>query len=50
MLITIIFILLALWLIGFLGFHILGWFIHILLAVAVIMFLWRIIRGKNPLK
>ena len=50
MLITIIFVLLALWLIGFLGFHILGSFIHILLVIAVIMFLWRVIQGKNPLK
>jgi len=47
---TIIFVLLFLWLIGFLGFHILGPFIHILLALAVIMFLWRVIQGKNPLK
>ncbi|MDP3991276.1 MAG: lmo0937 family membrane protein [Candidatus Nealsonbacteria bacterium] len=50
MLITIIFVLLVLWLIGFLGFHILGSFIHILLVIAVIMFLWRVIQGKNPLK
>lgn len=47
---TIIFVLLVLWLVGFLGFHIFGGLIHILLVVAVIMFLWRIIRGENPLK
>lgn len=50
MLITIILVLLAFWLIGFLGFHIFGGLIHILLVVAIILFLWRIIRGKNPLK
>ena len=50
MLITIATILLILWLLGFIGFHILGGFIHILLVVAVIMVLIRIIRGENPLK
>jgi len=47
---TFIFILLALWVIGFFGFHILGGLIHVLLVVAIILFLWRVIRGKNPLK
>ncbi len=50
MIISIIFVLLALWVIGFLGFHFLGGLIHILLVVAVVMFLWRIIQGRNPLK
>jgi len=50
MLTTIAIILLVLWLLGFVGFHILGGFIHILLVVAVILFLIRIIRGENPLK
>jgi len=50
MLTTIAIILLILWVLGFIGFHILGGFIHILLVVAVILFLIRIIRGKNPLK
>ena len=49
MLTTIAIILIALWLIGFVGFHMIGGFIHILLVVAVIMFLIRIIQGKNPL-
>lgn len=47
---TIIFVLLALWLAGFLVFHLLSPFIHILLVVAVIMFLWRVVQGKNPFK
>ena len=49
MLTLIAFILLALWVLGFIGFHVLGGFIHILLVVAVILFLIRIIRGRNPL-
>jgi len=50
MLTLIAFILLVLWLLGFIGFHILGGFIHLLLVVAIILFLLRIIRGENPLK
>ncbi|MFA5934802.1 MAG: lmo0937 family membrane protein [Candidatus Paceibacterota bacterium] len=46
MLYTIAIILIFLWLIGFIGFHVIGGFIHILLVVAIIMFLIRIIRGK----
>jgi len=49
MLTTIAAILVILWLIGFLGFHVLGNFIHILLVIAIIMFLVRVIRGENPL-
>ncbi|HUC88609.1 MAG TPA: lmo0937 family membrane protein [Candidatus Paceibacterota bacterium] len=45
MLTIIAIILLVLWLIGFIGFHVLGGFIHILLVVAIIMFLIRIISG-----
>lgn len=43
-------ILLILWAVGFIGFHVLGGFIHFLLVLAIILFLIRIIRGKNPLK
>lgn len=50
MLLAIAFILLLLWLIGFVGFHVLGGFIHILLVLAIIMVLIRVIRGENPLK
>lgn len=49
MLTTIAAILIVLWLVGFLGFHVLGGFIHILLVIAVIMILVRIIQGRNPL-
>ncbi len=50
MLTTIAVILLVLWLLGFLAFPAIGWFIHVLLIVAIIMFLIRIIQGENPLK
>ncbi|MFA6050188.1 MAG: lmo0937 family membrane protein [Candidatus Paceibacterota bacterium] len=50
MLTTIAFILLVLWLLGVLGAYSLGWFIHVLLVIAIIMFLIRVIQGENPLK
>lgn len=48
MLTTIATVLIILWLVGFIGFHVLGSFIHILLVLAVIFFLLRIIKGENP--
>ncbi|MGI9088604.1 MAG: lmo0937 family membrane protein [Chthoniobacterales bacterium] len=39
MLYTIAVILLVLWLVGWLGFHLLGGLIHIVLVVAIILFL-----------
>ncbi len=50
MLITIAVILLVLWLLGVVGVYSIGWFIHLLLVAAVIMFLVRIIQGQNPIK
>jgi Family of unknown function (DUF5670) len=50
MLTTIAVILLVLWLLGFLSGYVLGGFIHVLLVVAIILFLIRIIRGENPIK
>ncbi|MFA6301236.1 MAG: lmo0937 family membrane protein [Candidatus Paceibacterota bacterium] len=50
MLTTIATILVVLWLLGFLGFHVLGSFIHVLLVIAIILFLIRIIQGRNPLQ
>lgn len=43
---TIAIILLILWLLGFVGFHVLGGFIHILLVVAIVLFLVRVIQGE----
>ncbi len=48
MLITIAFILLILWVLGVVGVYSIGWFIHILLVAAIILFLVRIIEGRNP--
>jgi len=49
MLITIAIILVVLWLLGVIGVYSIGWFIHVLLVVAVILFLIRIIQGRNPI-
>lgn len=43
-------LLLVLWFLGVIGVYTIGKFIHILLVVAIIMFLIRVIRGENPLK
>jgi hypothetical protein len=43
MLVTIAIILLILWAIGFIGFHVVGWFIHILLVAAIILIIIRLI-------
>jgi len=48
MLVTIATLLLILWVLGLVTSYTLGGFIHILLVVAIIMFLIRIIQGRNP--
>jgi len=50
MLTTIAIILIVLWLLGLVTGYTMGWFIHILLVVAIAMILIRVIRGENPLK
>lgn len=50
MLITLAIILLVLWFLGVIGVYTIGWFIHILLVAAIIMFLIRIIQGRNPIQ
>lgn len=50
MLTTIATILVVLWILGVVGAYSIGWFIHILLVVAIIMFLIRIIQGRNPVE
>lgn len=49
MLITIAVILLILWLLGVVGVYTIGWFVHVLLVAAIILFLIRVIQGRNPL-
>ena len=49
MLWTIFVILLVLWLLGFIGFHVLGGFIHILLVIALVVLIINLIQGRRPL-
>lgn len=48
MLWTIFVILLVLWLIGWIGFHVIGWYIHLLLLAAVIVLILRLVQGRRP--
>jgi len=50
MLSTLIVILLVLWLLGMATSYTAGGLIHILLVIAVIVVLFRIIQGRNPIK
>jgi hypothetical protein len=50
MLTTIAIILLVLWFLGVIGTYTIGWFVHLLLVAAIIMFLIRIIQGRNPIQ
>ncbi|MDB6170412.1 MAG: hypothetical protein JWM88_3276 [Verrucomicrobia bacterium] len=36
------------WLLGVVSSYTLGGFIHILLAVAIVLILWRLVRGRPP--
>lgn len=49
MLIEIAVVLIVLWLVGLVTSYTLSGFIHILLVAAVILFLIRIIQGRNPI-
>ncbi len=48
MLMTIAVILLVLWLLGLVSSYTIGGLIHILLVVAIIIFLVRVIQGRRP--
>ena len=48
MLVTIATLLLILWVLGLVTSYTVGGFIHLLLVVAIIMFLIRVIQGRNP--
>ena len=50
MLVTIAIILLVLWFLGIVSAYTIGGFIHLLLIVAIILFLIRIIQGRNPIQ
>lgn len=47
MLLTIAIILAILWLLGFLAFHITAWAIHIVIIVAIILFIVHLVRGRR---
>jgi len=49
MLYTIAVVLIILWLLGLVSGYTMGWFIHILLVIAIILVLVRVIQGKSPL-
>ncbi len=42
-------VLIILWLLGFVAFHVLGSFIHILLVIAIIVVLIKVIKGEKVL-
>lgn len=47
MLWTIFVILLVLWLVGLIGFHVVGWYIHLLLVIALAVLLLQLIGGRR---
>lgn len=49
MLWTILVILLVLWALGFLVFHVAGGLIHLLLVIAAVVLIVRLIQGRRPL-
>jgi hypothetical protein len=48
MLYTIAVVLLILWALGFLAFHVGGGLIHLLLVIAIVVVLLRVIQGRRP--
>jgi hypothetical protein len=49
MLYTVVVILLILWLLGFFAFHIAGGLIHLLLVLALLVFVFQLLRGRRAL-
>jgi hypothetical protein len=49
MLWTITIVLVILWLLGFVGFHLLGAWIHLLLVLAVIILIFNLLSGRRGL-
>ena len=47
MLWTITIVLVILWLLGFVGFHVLGSWIHLLLVLAVIVLIFNLLSGRR---
>jgi type VI protein secretion system component VasF len=49
MLWTIFLVLLILWLVGFIGFHVVAWYIHILLIIALVVLVIQLIGGRRAI-
>ena len=49
MLWTILVILLVLWVLGFLVFHVAGGLVHLLLVIAAVVLIVRLLQGRRPL-
>lgn len=47
MFLTIAIILAVLWLLGLIAFHITAWVIHLLIIVAIILFIVHLVRGRR---
>ena len=47
MLLTLAIIILILWALGFLAFHVTTWFIHILLIIGIIVLIWHFVAGRR---
>ena len=47
MLWTITIILVILWAVGFIGFHLVAWWIHLLLVLAVIFLIFSLLGGRR---
>jgi hypothetical protein len=47
MLWTIFIVLLVLWAIGFIGFHVVAWYIHILLVIALVVLILQLVSGRR---
>jgi len=48
MLWTLFVILLIAWLVGLIGFHVVAWYIHILLVIALVVLILQLVSGRRP--
>lgn len=47
MLLTLAIILLIAWLLGLVAFHVTAWFIHVLIVIAVVLFIVHFLTGRK---
>jgi hypothetical protein len=48
MLFTLAIVLLVLWALGFVAFHVGGGLIHLLLVIALVVIIYRLVTGRRP--